>query len=254
MSEPFNFNISIREMMECGVHFGHKEKRWNPKMAKYIYGSRNGIHIIDLQKTYYMLLKAAIVLKKCAADGRRILFVGTKRQGSELIAQYATLCGQNYVNHRWPGGMLTNWGTVSNSIKTLRDYEAILAEENSKLTKKEKLDIARKCEKLECMLGGIRTMGGLPDVIVVFDTIQEQLAIKEAVRLGIPIIAIVDTNASFDGVDYVIPGNDDASKAIEFYCRIFSNAVLMGLQEAMIASGVDVGAASEVISDIAASN
>ncbi len=245
MSNPFNF--TIKEMIECGVHFGHKQNRWNPKMRPYIYGSKNGIHIIDLQQTAPMLAQAAQVLKKIAARNGRILFVGTKRQASDIVAEYATRCGQNYVNHRWLGGMLTNWGTVSNSIKTLREHEAILVDEasNERLTKKERIELTRKQQKLERVLGGIRNMGGMPDIVFVLDTIQEALAITEANKLGIPVVAIVDTNAPLDGVDYVIPGNDDARKAIELYFRVVAEAILSGIEEGMVASGVDLGA-SEV--------
>ncbi|MBS0236077.1 MAG: 30S ribosomal protein S2 [Proteobacteria bacterium] len=239
---PFNF--TVKEMIECGVHFGHRQNRWNPKMRQYIYGSKNGVHIIDLQQSAQMLARAASILKDVASRNGRILFVGTKRQGTDIIAEHAIRCGQNYVNHRWLGGMLTNWGTVSNSIKTLREYETTLEDEASKekMTKKELIELSRKHQKLERVLGGIRNMGGMPDIVFILDTIQESLAVREAQKLGIPVVAIVDTNAPLDGIDYVIPGNDDARKAIELYCRVLSDAILAGIEEGMINSGVDFGA------------
>lgn len=245
MSLPFN--ISIKEMIEAGVHFGHTQNRWNPKMKPYIYGTSNKVHILDLQKTAKLMISAAIVLKNVAMKNGRVLFVGTKKQSSDIVASYASRCGQNYVNHRWLGGMLTNWGTVSDSIKTLREYEAALQDEASTMTKKARIELQRKHQKLEKVLGGIRNMGGMPDILFILDAHQETLAILEANKLGIPVVAIVDTNASLDGIDYVVPGNDDARKAIEYYCRVMSDAILEGIQEGMIASGVDIGAAAEAV-------
>jgi small subunit ribosomal protein S2 len=235
-----SYNFTIRELLEAGVHFGHKKNFWNPKMLKYIYGTRNGVHIVDLQQTALRLKQALDVLKEIAANNGRVLFVGTKRSASELVAEFAKSCGQYYVNHRWLGGMLTNWNTVSNSIRTLQKYEGILSNPNSTLTKKEKLDLDRKRIKLDNVLGGIRNMGGKPDALFVIDAKQEQLAIAEARALNIPIIAVVDTNSNPDNIDYVIPGNDDARKAIEIYSRLASEAILTGMQESLANSGVDI--------------
>lgn len=234
--------FSIRQLLEAGVHFGHKKNHWNPKMAPYIFGVRHGVHIIDLQQTAVILHSALDTLKNIAAQNGKILFVSTKKQASDYVAEYATRCGQYFVNHRWLGGMLTNWNTVSASINTLRGYEAKLSDENSVLTKKEKLDLSRKKDKLERVLGGIREMAKMPDALFVIDAETEALAITEANKLGIPVIAIVDTNTSPDGISHVVPGNDDARKAIELYCQLASDAILEGLQESLASSGVDVGA------------
>jgi small subunit ribosomal protein S2 len=239
MSQAVQF--TMRDLLDAGVHFGHKKNYWNPKMAQYVYGTRNGIHIIDLQQTYPMLHNAMNFLKDVAAKGGKILFVATKRQATELLADYAQRCGQYYVNHRWLGGMLTNWSTISASIRTLQDYEETIGSENNSFTKKEKLDLDRKRIKLDKVLGGIRTMGGKPDAIFIIDTNRESLAISEAKRLGIPVIAIIDTNCNPDPVDLAIPGNDDASKAIELYLRLASEAILAGIQEGLANAGVDVG-------------
>ncbi|MCE2992182.1 MAG: 30S ribosomal protein S2 [Candidatus Jidaibacter sp.] len=235
-------NFTMSEMLEAGVHYGHRKNFWNPKMAKYIYGVRNGIHIVDLGQTAPLLKAALDVFKDVAAKNGRILFVGTKKQASEAIASEATRCGQYFVNHRWLGGMLTNWTTVSASIKTLQKYEELLANPDISLTKKEKLDIDRKRVKLDNVLGGIRNMGGSPDLLFVIDTNLESLAITEAKKLGIPVVAIVDTNSNPDGIDYIIPGNDDARKAIELYTRLASDAILSGIQQSLSKSGIDVGA------------
>lgn len=234
--------FTIRQLLEAGVHFGHKKNHWNPKMAPYIFGIRHGVHIIDLQKTAVMLHDALEVLRSVAAQNGKILFVSTKKQASDCIAEYAERSGQYFVNHRWLGGMLTNWRTVSASINTLRGYEEQLADENSTLTKKEKLDLFRKKEKLNRVLGGIREMTSMPDLLFVIDAETESLAITEANKLGIPVVAVVDTNTSPDGITNVIPGNDDARKAIELYCQLAAEAVLEGVQESLAASGVDVGA------------
>ncbi len=232
--------FTIRQLLEAGVHYGHRKNFWNPKMEKYIYGTRNGIHIVDLQKTAPLLKEALDVLRNVASKNGRILFVGTKKTANEIIAEQATRCGQYYVNHRWLGGMLTNWSTVSASIKTLKEYEAVLADENSGLNKKELLEIDRKRIKLDNVLGGIRNMGGKPDVVFIIDRKQEDLAVQEARKLGIPVIAVVDTNSTPDGIDYVIPGNDDARKAIELYTSLAAEAILSGIQDGLSSSGLDI--------------
>ncbi len=233
--------FSMRELLEAGVHFGHHPRRWNPKMSQFIFGVRNGVHIIDLEKTVPLLHQALEALKDVVAKGGRVLFVGTKRQAADKVAEVAQSTGQYFVNHRWLGGMLTNWGTISKSIKRLDILEDLLAKDVGGLTKKERLKLEREREKLFLTLGGIRTMAGRPDVICVIDCDREALAITEANKLGVPVIAVVDTNVKFDGVDYVIPGNDDASRAIELYCRLFAGAVFAGLQVEATRSGVDLG-------------
>ncbi|MFZ4126018.1 MAG: 30S ribosomal protein S2, partial [Rickettsiales bacterium] len=225
--------FSMRDLIDAGVHFGHKTKRWNPRMAPYIYGTRNDVHIIDLQQTVPLLHRALGVVRSTVLKNGRILFVGTKRQASDSIVEAAQRCGQYYVNNRWLGGMLTNWQTIQGSIRQLRKYEELLAQENSGLTKKERLTMQRDRDKLERSLGGIRDMGGKPDLLVVIDTNREELAIKEAQKLGIPIVAIIDTNCTADGIDYPIPGNDDATRAIKLYCKLISDAALDGLQESL---------------------
>jgi small subunit ribosomal protein S2 len=225
--------FSMRELIDAGVHFGHKTKRWNPRMAPFIYGTRNDVHIIDLQQTVPLLHRALGVVRSTVLKNGRILFVGTKRQAADSIVEAAQRCGQYYVNNRWLGGMLTNWQTIQGSIRQLRKYEELLAQENSGLTKKERLTMQRDRDKLERSLGGIRDMGGKPDLLVVIDTNREELAIKEAQKLGIPIVAIIDTNCSADGIDYPIPGNDDATRAIKLYCKLISDAALDGLQESL---------------------
>jgi small subunit ribosomal protein S2 len=239
------YNFSMRQLLDSGAHIGHRENFWNPKMAPYIYGVRNGIHIIDLQQTVPHLVVALNFLKEVASKNGRVLFVGTKSQASDVVEEYAQKCGQYYVNHRWLGGTLTNWNTVSNSIQTLKEYENMLFDEDISITKKERLTLTRKHQNLQKVLGGIRNMGGMPDVLFIIDTNKESLAVKEANKLGIPIIAIVDSNSSPDGIDYVIPGNDDARKAITLYLQLACDAVLSGMQESMVKSGVDIGAISE---------
>lgn len=225
-------DFSMRELIEAGVHFGHKTKRWNPRMAPFIYGTRNDIHIIDLQQTVPMLHKALTAVRGTVAKNGRILFVGTKRQASEEIAEAARRCGQYYVNQRWLGGMLTNWSTIQNSIRQLRKLEETLADaDNSGLTKKELLQASRQRDKLDRSLGGIRDMGGKPDLLFIIDTNREELAVLEAQKLGIPIVAIVDTNCSVDGIDFPVPGNDDATRAIKLYCKLISDSALAGLKE-----------------------
>ncbi|MBY0501409.1 MAG: 30S ribosomal protein S2 [Alphaproteobacteria bacterium] len=236
----------MRQLLEAGVHFGHQTRRWNPKMAPYLYGSRGGIHIIDLQQTVPMLHHGLQAIRDVVASGGRVLFVGTKRQASQKVKEAASLCGQFYVNHRWLGGMLTNWKTVSQSIKRLREVQDQLDQGAHGFTKKELLTLERERDKLELSLGGIKEMGGLPDILFVIDTNKEDIAIKEANKLNIPVVAIVDSNSHPDGVDYIIPGNDDAQRAIELYCTLVSASVLDGLQAEMQSAGVDIGEAEDV--------
>jgi small subunit ribosomal protein S2 len=237
--------FTMRQLLEAGVHFGHHTRRWNPKMAPYLFGVRNGIHIIDLQQTVPMLYRAMEAVRAAASGGGRVLFVGTKRQAALPIAEAAKRCGQYFVNHRWLGGMLTNWQTISQSIHRLREMDEKLSDENIGLTKKERLHLTRERDKLERALGGIKEMGGLPDILFVIDTIKEAIAIKEAKKLGLPVVAVVDSNSDPDGIPYLIPGNDDAMRAIELYCQLVSSAVLDGLQQELIDSGADIGAAEE---------
>ena len=238
--------FTMRQMLEAGVHFGHNTRRWNPRMEPFIFGERNKIHILDLQQTMPMFHAALKAIGDVAARGGRVLFVGTKRAASEKIAETAKGCGQYYVNHRWLGGMLTNWATVSQSIRRLRELEERMASgEINQLTKKEILQLTREQEKLERTLGGIKEMGGLPDILFVLDTNKEAIAVQEANRLNIPVVAIVDSNANPDGVDYLVPGNDDAMRAITFYCELAQAAVLDGLQPELVKSGGDAGAAVE---------
>lgn len=238
--------FTMRQLMEAGIHFGHQTRRWNPKMESYLFGSRGAIHIIDLQQTVPMLHVSLQVIRDIVASGGRVLFVGTKRQASQKVKEAANLCGQFYVNHRWLGGMLTNWKTISQSIKRLRELEEQLDEESHGFTKKELLTLERERTKLELSLGGIKDMGGVPSVLFVIDTNKESIAIKEANKLGIPVVAIVDSNSNPDGIDYIVPGNDDAQRAIELYCTLVSAAVLDGLQAEMQSAGVDIGAAEDV--------
>lgn len=240
-------SFSMRDLLEAGVHFGHNPRRWNPKMAPYIFGTRNGIHIINLDHTVPLLQKAMEAVRDVTAGGGRVLFVATKKQASELMAEAAQKCGQYYVNHRWLGGMLTNWKTVSQSIKRLKDLQKTLEEKGKSLTKKEQLSLTRQISKLERALGGIKEMGGVPDILFVIDTLREITAIKEANKLGIPVIAVIDSNSDPDGIDYPIPGNDDATRSIEFYTRLISGSILEGLQNQMIAAGVDIGENAEAL-------
>ncbi len=236
--------FTMRQLLEAGVHFGHHTRRWNPKMEPFIFGERNGIHILDLQQTVPLLGRALAAMRDTAAKGGRILFVGTKRAASDKIAETAKACGQYYVNHRWLGGMLTNWATVSQSIKRLRDLEARLSsDEVNQLGKKEILQLTRERDKLELTLGGIKEMGGLPDMLFILDTNKEDIAVLEANKLNIPVVAVIDSNASPAGVDFPIPGNDDAMRAITLYCELAQATVLDGLQAEMMASGSDIGAA-----------
>lgn len=245
-------SFSMRQMLEAGVHFGHSTRRWNPRMKPFIFGERNKIHILDLQQTVPMLHAALKALSEVTSRGGRVLFVGTKRAAADKIAETARNCGQYYVNHRWLGGMMTNWATVSRSIRRLRDLEARMdSDEINQLTKKEVLQLTRERDKLELTLGGIKEMGGLPDMLFVIDTNKEAIAVEEANRLGIPVIAIVDSNAKPEGVDYIIPGNDDAMRAISFYCELAQAAVLDGLQTELMKSGGDVGEATEAPAEAA---
>jgi len=237
--------FSMRQLLEAGVHYGHQTQRWNPRMAEYIYGDRNGIHILDLTQTVPLLDQALQVIRDTVAKGGRILFVGTKRQASKAIAEAADKSAQFYMNHRWLGGTLTNWKTVSQSIARLKQIDEIMAHGAEGLTKKERLNMDRELAKLQASLGGIRDMGGVPDLLFVIDVNKESLAILEAQKLGIPVVAIVDTNCSPKGVDYVIPGNDDAARAIALYCDLVSRAALDGMTAQMGAAGVDLGALDE---------
>ena len=237
---------SMRGLLEAGVHFGHHTRRWNPKMAPYIFGVRNGIHIIDLEQTVPLLRQGLEAVRDVVAGGGRVLLVGTKRQAQEAIAEAAKRCGQYYVNYRWLGGMLTNFKTISQSIKRLREVEERVQQENTGLTKRELLELTRDHDKLERALGGIKDMGGLPDILVVIDTNKEAIAVAEANTLRIPVVAVLDSNSSPDGIAYPIPGNDDAMRAIHLYCDLFAGAVLDGLQAELAASGIDIGARAQL--------
>jgi small subunit ribosomal protein S2 len=239
-------NFSIRDLMQAGIHFGHHPRRWNPKMAPYLFGIRNNVHIIDLGKTVPLLRQALQAIHEVVLSGGRVLFVGTKRQASHIVAESAKRCGQYYVNHRWLGGMMTNWKTITHSIQRLKELKEFLAQENLGMTKKELLNLTREENKLELSLGGIKEMAGLPDILFVLDAIKERIAIQEANKLGIPVIAIIDSNSDPQGIDYPIPGNDDAIRSIELYCHLTSNTILDALQGQLRAAGVDVGASLEV--------
>jgi len=236
-------SFSMRQMIEAGCHFGHNTRRWNPKMKSYLFGVRDGVHIIDLQQSVPLLARAMQAIHDVTAGGGRVLFVGTKRQAQDLVKEYAERCGQYYVNHRWLGGTLTNWKTVSHSIKRLKDLEERLANEQqlAGLTKKEQLTLARDQEKLNRSLGGIKDMGGLPDILFVIDTNKEAIAVAEARVLGIPVVAVLDSNSDPAGITYPIPGNDDAIRAIKLYCELVANTVLTGIKDEMKSSGVDIG-------------
>jgi small subunit ribosomal protein S2 len=245
--------FTMRQLIEAGVHFGHNTRRWNPKMAPHLFGVRNGIHIIDLQQTVPQLHRGMQAVRDVVAGGGRVLFVGTKRAAQDIVAESAKRCGQYYVNHRWLGGMLTNWKTISLSIKRLREIDEQIASGNvSGLTKKEQLNLSREREKLDRALGGIREMGGLPDIIFIIDTNKEQLAVQEANKLNIPVVAILDSNSDPAGVTYAIPGNDDALRAIQTYCDLVSGSVLDGIQAEMSRSGVDLGEQAEAPAEVVA--
>jgi small subunit ribosomal protein S2 len=238
--------VGVRQLLEAGVHFGHHTRRWNPKMAPYIFGVRNGIHIIDLEQTEPLLHQGLQAIRDVVAGGGRVLLVGTKRQAQEPVAEAAKRCGQYYVNYRWLGGMLTNFKTISQSIRRLRELEERIAQEQTGLTKRELLELTRNRNKLERALGGIKEMGGQPDILFVIDTNKEAIAVREANTLRVPIVAILDSNSSPDGIAYPIPGNDDAMRAIQLYCDLVSSAVLDGLQAELAASGVDIGARADI--------
>ncbi len=235
--------FSMRSLLEAGAHFGHQTHRWNPKMERYIFGSRSNIHIIDLSQSIPLLHQALVAVREVAAKGGRVLFVGTKRQASDPVAEAAKRCAQYYMNNRWLGGTLTNWRTVSGSIARLRELEGLLESGGDGRVKKELLNLQREKDKLELSLGGIKDMGSIPDIIFVIDTNKEAIAILEARKLNIPIIAILDTNSDPDGITYPIPGNDDAARAIQTYCDLIADAVLDGLAAGQSAAGVDLGAA-----------
>ncbi len=237
--------FTMRQLLEAGVHFGHQTHRWNPRMDTYIYGSRNGVHIVDLTQTVPMLHTALVAVRDMVAKGGRVLFVGTKRQAQDPIAQAAERSAQYYINHRWLGGMLTNWNTVSKSINQLKSLESELEDGGTGYTKRELLSRQRKKDKLSLALGGIKEMGSVPDMIFVVDTNKEELAIKEANRLNIPVVAILDTNCNPAGIDYPIPGNDDASRAISLYVDLIAAAALDGISVAAGASGMDLGEMDE---------
>lgn len=218
-------NISIKELLDAGIHFGHRTNRWNPKMAEYIFGHRNGIHIIDLQKTLSFFQEALKFVEDAAKEGKNILFVGTKRQASDIIEKYAVDCNQYFINKRWLGGMLTNWDTIQNSIKKLKEMEDILVSKSNSYTKKELLNFENSVEKLNKALGGIKNMSGKPDLLFIIDTNKEILAVKEANKIGIPIVAVVDSNSNPEEIDFPIPGNDDAIRSIEYYCNAVCETV-----------------------------
>ena len=240
-------DFSLRQLLEAGVHFGHHTRRWNPRMGPYLFGVRNQVHVIDLQQTVPLLDRALRAVRDVTAAGGRVLFVGTKRAAADYVAEAAKRCGQYYVNHRWLGGTLTNWKTITGSIKRLRQIDDLLSGDTQGLTKKEILEITRDREKLERALGGIKEMGGLPDILFIIDTNKEKLAVEEANKLGIPVVAVLDSNSDPKGVSFPIPGNDDAIRAITLYCDLIAGAVLDGISAELGSSGLDLGAAAEPI-------
>ena len=237
--------VTIQQLLEAGAHFGHQTHRWNPRMKPYIFGDRNGVHIIDLSQTVPLFARALDFVTQTVQRGGKVLFVGTKRQAQDAVAEAARSSGQHFVNHRWLGGMLTNWKTISNSIKRLKTLEEQLSGDTAGLTKKEVLQLTRERDKLEKSLGGIRDMGGLPDIMFVVDTNKEELAIKEANVLGIPVIAILDSNSNPQGIAFPVPGNDDASRAIRLYCEAIANAANSGKAGGAQARGEDIGEMAE---------
>jgi len=243
--------VTMQQLLEAGAHFGHQTHRWNPRMKPYIFGDRNGVHIIDLSQTVPLFARALDFVQSTVARGGKVLFVGTKRQAQDAVAESAATSGQHFVNHRWLGGMLTNWKTISNSIKRLKTLEEKLSGDTAGLTKKEVLQLTRERDKLEKSLGGIRDMGGLPDVMFVVDTNKEELAIKEANVLGIPVVAILDSNSDPHGIAFPVPGNDDASRAIRLYCDAISGAVGSGRAGEASARGEDIGAMAEPPAEVA---
>ena len=234
--------VTMQQLIEAGAHFGHQTHRWNPRMKPYIFGARNGVHLIDLSQTVPLFARALDFVAATVRAGGKVLFVGTKRQAQEPIAQAARACGQHFVNHRWLGGMLTNWKTISQSIKRMKTLEEQLSGDTTGLTKKEVLQLTRELGKLQMSLGGIRDMGGIPDVMFVIDANKEELAIKEANVLGIPVVAILDTNVDPSGIAFPVPGNDDASRAVRLYCDAVAQAATTGRTEGVVDSGADVGA------------
>lgn len=239
-------SFDMRQLLEAGVHFGHQSHRWNPKMDQYIFGTRNNIHIIDLAKTVPLLHQALQAISDTVARGGRVLFVGTKRQASDVIADSANRCAQYYINYRWLGGTLTNWKTITQSIKRLKSLEELLSGEAQGLTKKERLKLTNEREKLNQAIGGIKDMGGIPDILFIVDTNKESIAIAEAKKLGIPVVAVLDSNSDPNGITHPIPGNDDAGRAIQLYCDLVVKAVLDGIERSHGAAGVDIGEAEEV--------
>ena len=241
--------VTMQQLIEAGAHFGHQTHRWNPRMKPYIFGERNGIHILDLSQTVPLFARALDFVSQSVAHGGKVLFVGTKRQAQDPIAEAARRSGQHFVNHRWLGGMLTNWKTISQSIKRFKALEEQLSGDTHGLTKKEVLQLTRERDKFELSLGGIRDMGGIPDVMFVIDANKEELAIKEANTLGIPVVAILDSNVDPSGIAFPVPANDDASRAIRLYCDAIASAATKGGQGAAIASGVDLGAMAEPLAE-----
>ena len=246
--------FTMRQLLEAGVHFGHQTHRWNPKMKQFIYGERSGIHIMDLSKSVPLLHQALVQVRDTVAKGGRVLFVGTKRQAAEPIAEAATRCAQYYMNHRWLGGTLTNWSTVSNSIKRLKELNGMFEGDATPqgLTKKELLNLERERDKLDKALGGIASMGGLPSLMFVVDTNKENIAVLEAKKLGIPVVAVVDSNCNPENIDFPFPGNDDAARAISLYCNLVADAVLDGLAESTAGLGIDLGASEDIEEIVAA--
>jgi small subunit ribosomal protein S2 len=242
--------FTIKQLLEAGIHFGHTTRRWNPKMRTYIFGEKNKIHIIDLQKTAPLLRVALQAVHDVAATGGKILFVSTKRQGSKLVKEAAEKAGQYYVNHRWLGGMMTNWKTVSNSISRLKQFEEQLADENSSLVKKEKLKLEREVVKLKSVLGGILDMNGVPDMAVVLDVNRDHIAVAECNKLNIPVVGILDTNSDPAGITFPVPGNDDAIRSIEMYCDLFSAAATAGRQNRSASKGKDLGESAELVEEV----
>ncbi|MFC7537630.1 30S ribosomal protein S2 [Sphingomonas sp. GCM10030256] len=237
--------VTMQQLLEAGAHFGHQTHRWNPRMKPYIFGERNGVHIIDLSQSVPLFARALDFVSQSVGRGGKVLFVGTKRQAQDAVAEAARQSGQHFVNHRWLGGMLTNWKTISNSIKRLKSLEEQLSGDTAGLTKKEVLQLTRERDKLEKSLGGIRDMGGLPDVMFVVDSNKEELAIKEANVLGIPVVAILDSNSNPQGIAFPVPGNDDASRAIRLYCEAIASAASSGKAGGAQARGEDIGSMAE---------
>lgn len=246
-------DFTMRQLLEAGIHFGHQQHRWNPKMAPYIFGTRNNLHIMDLSQTVPLLHSALKKVSDTVAKGGRVLFVGTKRQASDAIAESANSCAQYYVDSRWLGGMLTNWGTISNSIKRLRKLEELLGAEQQGFTKKERLNLDRDRTKLNRALGGIKDMGSVPDLIFIVDTNKEAIAVQEAKKLNIPVIAIIDSNSNPDGIEYPIPGNDDASRSIALYCDLIARAAIDGIERQQRDLGVDLGAREAPLEEVSLS-